>query len=275
MDRYSAIRKRLLEIAADYDSLLAVVALGSSVREYASADCYSDLDLLLVCRDPGPWLTGSLPEQLGEVRISFVEHTFAGGMERRILYSGSLDVDLILLTPEQMTVALESGVAAEILGRGYRVLHDRVGVADSLRENVRVSIPKPAMTEAEFTNIVNDFWFHTVWAAKKLLRGELWTAKMCIDAYLKERLLKILELKKVSSTDVWHNGRFLEKWAGEEMVVALGGCFARYERAEMASALRETAQLFGRTAQEAAQQQRFSYPHDVESYARALLSEYL
>lgn len=39
---------------------------------------------------------------------------------------------------------------------------------------------------------------------------------MCIDAYMKTLLLKIMEASEEQQKDVWHNGRFLEKWAGED-----------------------------------------------------------
>ena len=52
-------------------------------------------------------------------------------------------------------------------------------------------------------NMINDFFFHTIWASKKILRGELWTAKMCIDAYLKKYLLKITEMYSLSKYHVY------------------------------------------------------------------------
>lgn len=38
---------------------------------------------------------------------------------------------------------------------------------------------------------------------------------MCINAYLKNSLLKIIELQAIVNgcEDVWHDGRMLEKWA--------------------------------------------------------------
>lgn len=62
------------------------------------------------------------------------------------------------------------------------------------REYVNLSVASPQISESEFLNLTNDFYFHNIWAAKKLLRGELWSAKMCVDAYLKNYLLKMIEL---------------------------------------------------------------------------------
>lgn len=272
-DRYYEVKQRLLQLAECDPDLLAVIAFGSWTRAYALADAYSDLDLLLVCRDPAGWLYGTLPDKLGDVKISFVEPTFAGGMERRILYSGFLDVDLIVLTPEQMDQAVRCGAAAEVMGRGYSVLYDDMEIADRLKD-----LPAPetgrGMTEQEFMNTVNDFWFHTVWAAKKLLRGELWTAKMCVDAYMKQLLLKMLETARAEREDVWHNGRFLETWAGEDVVTALYGCFAHYDGSDIGVALDNTARVFSGLSRSVAQKQGFPYPDGTEAYARSLLERH-
>lgn len=272
-DKFSDIKQRLMLLSKQNSDLHAIVAIGSSVRTYAPADEFSDLDLMIVCDNPADWLCGDLPNKLGDIRISFVEPTFAGGMERRILYNGSLDVDLIVLTPEQMDLAVKSGVAAEVMGRGYCVLYDAIKIADRL-----TNLQAPSyrgMKEQEFGNMVNDFWFHTVWAAKKILRGELWTAKMCVDAYMKNLLLKMLEASEADSKDVWHNGRFLEKWTGDDVVTALNGCFAHYDRGDIAFALDNTAVLFGKLSHRVAQNRGFTYPNGAEEYARLLLGTYL
>jgi len=72
--------------------------------------------------------------------------------------------------------------------------------------------------------MVNDFWFHTVWAAKKILRGETWVAAMCVNGYLKSNLLRVMEIDaRARGEDPWHAGRFMEKWALEEDAAAMKG----------------------------------------------------
>ncbi len=246
MDRYFEIKKRLLSICISDDNVCAVIAIGSSVRNYSKADEYSDLDLILACKKPDEWLFGEQSAKLGKIKISFVEPTLGGGLERRILFDGSLDVDLIVFTPEQLETAIINGVASEVMNRGYSVLYDNIGITEIIDDNVEICVPHAVMTENEFINMVGDFWFHTIWSSKKILRGELWAAKMCIDSYLKNYLLKIIELYETSSkqSDVWHNGRFLEKWAGEEIIEALGACFAHYEKEDIVSALINTGNAF-------------------------------
>ena len=123
--------------------------------------------------------------------------------------------------------------------------------------------------------MVNDFVFHTIWASKKIFRGELWTAKMCIDAYLKKYLLKMIEMYSVSKyhVDVWHDGRFLDRWAEMEILSDLEKCFAHYDREDMVSALLATQNLFTRLASQTAEMKGYKYPKEAENYTKILLEE--
>ncbi len=275
-DRYSAIKNRILEIANSDNGIKAIVAIGSSTRSEVKADEYSDLDLLIAVDDTESWLYGDIPRQLGDVRISFVEPSLGGATERRVLYDNALDVDMIVFTPEQLTKAIKEGVAGWVCNRGYSVLYDTMDFEGLLTENVSHEIEHCGMTEAEYTNMVNDFCFHTVWASKKILRGELWTAKMCIDAYLKNYLLRMTEMYSVCryNTDVWHDGRFLDRWADDDVKGSLPKCFAHYDKADMISALFETKALFSRLAKSVAEIKAYDYPEIAVAYADRLLSEY-
>lgn len=276
MNRYKSIKDKLLELAKKSSDVKAIIAIGSSVRDCEMADEFSDLDLIIATDNPNEWLYGDNPGRLGGVKISFVEPTLGGGLERRILYEGALDVDFIVFTPEQLRNVIENGTAQCVMNRGYSILHDDMEVRRSLEQHIKVQVMSKVLSESEFTNLAQDFWFHTVWAAKKIMRGELWTANMCIDAYLKRILLKILESKALSSgkSDVWHEGRFLEKWSDEDAVNALENCFAHYNKADMIFALFNTALLFGKSARKVATVNGYDYPCIAELYALELLVEY-
>ena len=159
---------------------------------------------------------------------------------------------------------------------GYVVLYDATGYAGLLEKYISREISHADLSEAEFTNMVNDFFFHTVWAAKKILRGELWTAKMCIDAYLKNYLLKIIEMYSASKNDVdvWHTGRFLDRWAEKDILKNLEKCFAHYDKEDMMTALLATEELFSRLACQTAGLKGYQYPQKAENYAKELLKGY-
>jgi len=69
-DRYSTIKNRIFDIANANKGVKAIIAIGSSTRSELKADDYSDLDLLIATDDTESWLYGSIPEQLGNVKIS-------------------------------------------------------------------------------------------------------------------------------------------------------------------------------------------------------------
>ena len=275
-DRYAGIKSKILEIANTDKRVRAVVAIGSSVRSGLRADEYSDLDLIIATEDVEKWLYGTAPDELGKIKISFVEPTLGGGKERRILYENALDVDLIIFTSQQFESAIKEGVAGWVCNRGYEVLYDTMGAGALLEKYVSEKTTYTGMTEAEYINMVNDFCFHVVWASKKILRGELWSAKMCIDAYLKNYLLKMMELYSayVHHADVWHDGRFLDRWADDKIKEALPKCFAYYDREDMISALEETHKLFAELAKEVAEIRSYDYPEKAVDYSVYLLGEY-
>lgn len=210
MDKFWNIKEKLLALAKEDEDIKAVVLIGSSTRDTVKADKYSDLDVMIATEKPERWLYGDRPNKLGDVKISFIEPTLGGGKERRMLYDGSLDVDLIVFTPEQFEKAIREGIASWVMNRGYEVMYDAEDFSVMLEENIAHELMPSDLSESEFNNMVNDFFFHIIWSSKKILRGELWSAKMCIDAYLKNYLLKMIEMYSVSKyhVDVWHDGRF-------------------------------------------------------------------
>ena len=276
-DKYHEIKRRILLLAENHAEIKTVVAIGSSTRSDVPADEYSDLDLIIATDDTESWLYGNLPAELGDVKISFAEPTLGGGTERRVLYDGWLDVDMIVFTAEQFLNAVNDGTANWVMNRGYTMLHDRIGAAELLKQKITLEIHKPDFSESEFQNLANNFYFHTVWAAKKLLRGELWSAKMCLDSYLKNLLLKVLESHAAikNHADVWHDGRFLDRWADEETRAELKNSFAHYEKTDMKNAIKSTHRLFARIAKETAVLKNFAYPSEAEKFSNEFLEEKL
>jgi len=169
--------------------------VGSAARQDHPADEWSDLDLVLVAVDARAYLgsTAWLAE-LGEVWFSYQEFHFEGqeACERRVLFAGGQDVDFMVYSIESARQAFAGTFVPEIAARGLRVLLDKDGILHPMPVTTSLGPVQPPSCE-EFSEVVNDFWFHTVWTAKKLRRGELWTAKRCCDDYLKRLLLRMME----------------------------------------------------------------------------------
>ena len=273
MDKYFQIKSNILKYAESDDDIKAIVAIGSSTRSDVKADEYSDLDLFIITANTEPWFSGEYPKKFGNVNISFIENTLGGGKERRCIYDEDKDVDMLVFTPEQFEAAVKEGVAQWVMNRGYAVLYDSMVFTSLLEKHITLSVTAPSMTEDEFMNMINDFYFHNIWAYKKLKRGEIWSAKISVDSYLKNYLLRMIELycSKVSGVDVWHDGRFLDRWADNEILSDLQKCFAHYDKDDIKRALIRTHELFARITRELAEAEGYEYPAGAEKCARAYL----
>lgn len=225
----------------------AAVVVGSQTRRDAPADRWSDLDVFLVVDDPEPYLAASdWVAEFGSPVITFLEQTAVGEQrERRVLYETGEDVDLPVI-PLSAVDELEG--AAPLLARGYRVLVDKVGLEERLQQVAGGYVASSSLpTQHDFTELASDFWYHALWTAKKLRRGEVFTAKGGLDGYLKMRLVTLLEWHARAvdpSVDTWHGGRFLERWADPGALAALESAYARFDLRDVARGLWETIDLW-------------------------------
>jgi aminoglycoside 6-adenylyltransferase len=228
--------------AGEEDDVHSVVLLGSHARADDPADEVSDVDLVLFVDDPDRYLRDdSWLRRFGEPLLTFVEPTAVGGFEeRRVLFRDGLDADFVALDA-QVGKAFPPE-ATPVFARGFRVLYDD-GLELEAPEAPELEAQLP--TQADFDQLTNDFWYHVLWAAKKLWRGEVLLAKQVCDCALKWRLAQLARWR-AHGTDTWHDLRFFERWAGEDLVEALGPTFSRYEAEDVGRALRATGQLFGR-----------------------------
>ena len=279
MGRYDLILQRLAQWADSCEKLYAAVVIGSQAREDRPADEYSDLDIILTVDEPEDFLgSDAWLKELGEPRVSFVEDSLGGSKERRVLFEGALDVDFVIFTREGLQMAAKE-LGDGILKRGYRVLVDKIGLEALLPKAGAPGTGGRLLTEAEFCNLVQDFWYHGVWTAKKLLRGELWTAKDCVDNYMKWKLLALAECYAHAfhgpSYDTWHSGRFLEEWAEEWFVRYLSNIYAHYDRREIEHALLATMDLFRRMAKDVGGRLGYAYPAQADAYSTAWVKQAL
>ena len=276
-NRYEKIIERLLNHAQNDEHIFAIIKIGSRARKNAKADEHADLDLIMATDEMEDWLFGDKAEVMGNIKINFIESVLGDNMERKMLFESNLDVDLMCVDPDELVLMTKEGISSWIMNRGYEVLYDRMGIKELLSNYVEIeeNIPHKIMNEDEFKNVVNDFAFHTVSSYKKILRGELWTAKMCTDAYLKERLLQMIEAYELSidrNKDIWHNGRFLDDWASSDIKEELKSCFGHYDSDDLLAALRNSLMLFSRLASAVAKENEYDFPAQALEYADVLIN---
>lgn len=276
--------------AAGNDAIRAAILIGSRARSDRPADAWSDIDLLVFTsdvaslRDDGAWV-----EAMGPVVLTYLEPTEVAPeiVERRALYRSGQDVDYVLLPVEMLAllgnepadsaVAPRKPLVAGILRRGQRVLmdkDDRLGDLDAL---VALA-PKPRSPDAgELANVIKDFWYHALWTARKLRRGETLMALGCCDVGMKDKLLTVARWHAQVSggRDTWHQTRFFEEWADPRLVADLRGCYAHYDPADIARALGATMRAFDWIARETADRLAFAYPDDAVHWITAKVNETL
>jgi aminoglycoside 6-adenylyltransferase len=252
--RMDLLAAAVADWARSREDVRAVVVVGSQARADSPADRWSDLDAVLFVDDPAALAADeSWIEELGTPVLSFVEPTAIGErVERRVLFEGGEDVDFPFVDAAAWRELLPR--ATIVLGRGYRVLHDELGLEEALRTLAPPAPPVPP-DAAAFRRLANDFWYHALWTGKKLRRGEVFTAKDCLDGYMKWRLVTLLEWHARAldpGMDTWHEGRYLERWADPSALAVLERAYAYYDLRDVARALWETIDLFQALEEETA-----------------------
>jgi aminoglycoside 6-adenylyltransferase len=244
----------------------AVLLVGSQARIDAPADALSDVDLALFVDDPVRYLRDSAwVRSFGEPLLTFLEPTAVGGFEeRRVLFRDGLEVDFSILPAAVATAPPPEAQA--VLARGFSILYDGIGLPAP--ETAAIT-PRPRPSQERLDQLSNDFWYHVLWGAKKLRRGELLLAKQLCDCYLTERIVELVRWR-ARDEDTWHGYRFFERWAGEQTLDALRPTFAQYDAADIGRGLRAKGELFGELAHDVAQRFRLVEPVDRSEILRRM-----
>ena len=279
---YERLAERFSAWAQGEEDIRAVIVVGSRARTDHPADEWSDLDIGVVTTNPRRYCESSdWLQHVGAVWLTFVEPTADGrSMERRVLFEGGLDVDFASLPADMFHQMAAMGMPADIadvVRRGVRILVDKDGLAASLQPpSLEPPLPEPP-SQADFDEVVHDFWYHAVWTAKHLRRGELWWAKSGCDNSLKERLRRMMEWHaravQGQAHDTWLRGRFLEEWADARAVAGLREAFAHYDGEDIWRALFVTMDLFRWLAMETAERLGLAYPMLGDERATTLVKQ--
>jgi aminoglycoside 6-adenylyltransferase len=263
-NNYESLTNSILDWAKQTENIRAIIMIGSRARTDGQADQWSDMDLLVIAKDIAEYIqTTSWIREIGNPLLTFTERAFDGSYEVRVLFEGFLDVDFAMSDPEEAKDSLDEEEVRDIFRRGFLVLLDKDDWSSYLDRSYDIS-RKPEISPQSLHNDIHDYWYHCVWTAKKLLRGELWAAQNCLNCYMKRLLLRMLEctanLPGEQSTDTWHNGRFIEKWASPSNVQRLRGSFSDYDKKSLSRALQHQMDFFHDIAFRVAEEHRIPYP---------------
>jgi aminoglycoside 6-adenylyltransferase len=179
---YEQLIQNFVQWAQTQDDIRLAFVLGSRARTDHPADEWSDLDLAVVTKDIRPYIDqADWIKHIGKPRLTFIEKTPDGvSVERRVLFDGELDVDFAMMPLEMIQAMAEKGMnpdTADVFRRGVRVVLDKDNLLPDPDKYASAWKPPEPPSEAEFLQAVNDFWYHALWTAKHLRRGELWWGK--------------------------------------------------------------------------------------------------
>lgn len=258
--------------------------VGSRSRTDHPADAWSDLDIVVFATDPAllldddRWLN-----HIGDAIITYLESTAVGTwQERRVLFAGAHDVDFAVV-PAELTTALAGlettdplyAEISAVVGKGYRILIDRDQHLASIMPRMtgpEVTTPLPP-SQWQFTATINDFWYHCVWIAKKLRRGEMIVAHECLDGYQRRLLMRLIHWQAERDGAVWHGTRYMEEWAHPYISQHLATTWAQHNNEDIHHALMQMMDLVAWLARDIANIHNLEIPATSEPSVRTWVSE--
>jgi aminoglycoside 6-adenylyltransferase len=289
-ESYEKLTQRFCEWAKERVDIRAGAVIGSRARLDHPADEWADLDLVIVTTDPEFYSSAAdWVNELGKPLLTFIEPAATGGgEERRVLFEGMLDVDFAIMPAEKNQKLLmgtenkqEIVQIANVVARGMRILIDKDNTLTALQSLVgtmeRPAPKKP--TPNEFLEVVSDFLYHAVFAAKHLRRGELWWTVIDLDCRLQSLMKTMIEWHALAvhggQYDTWFRGRFLEEWADPKVTSELRKAFAHYDDEDIKRSLLASLNLFQRTSKETANKLNYAYPTETGEQIRKWIEKTL
>ncbi len=278
---FDTIQKRVEAVCASRDDIISAGVFGSRARKVRPADRWSDLDLLLFVTEPELFLRESeWLHSVGRPLIDFHETgLFGSGVERRVLFEGYLDVDFVFFPADAFEQVMTNKGASSWVRSGFSLIVDKDGRLSEMLARRAARLPESEQSgPIDFQNLVADYFFHVVWAAKKLMRGEILVAKNCCDTYMKKLLLRLLSANVAAKGGTPHipgdEARFFEQWAGDAITAKFSSIYATYDRENILGAIQATTEVFSDLAKETAALLGQEYPAGYEVAAMAFLKSF-
>ena len=274
---YEKFEKDFTTWANATDDIRAAFIVGSRSRVDHPADEWSDMDILLYANNNNFYLNNTdWLKKLGNIWVTFTYQTSIGEPERLTLFEGGYQVDIVFLSSSSLYQMVEDRITPENFRRGVRVLVDKDDTARYIVPLDFKPVSTPPIDENAFVQVVNMFFFSSLYIAKQIVRGELWTAKIR-ENELRVLLLQMMEwhAKALNGDDydVWHGGRFLHEWADQKTLRELKSTFAQFEKADSLRGLLASMSLFRRISVETANKLKLDYPMDTDYHITNWISE--
>jgi aminoglycoside 6-adenylyltransferase len=271
-----AVFKRLIQWAERRADIRAMLLTSTRAVPGASVDELSDYDVILIVEDIYPFFEDhTWLDEFGDVLVAYWDPIYADpdhGIAKTAnvtQYADGLKIDFTLWPVELLRAVVRAPALQAELDAGYRILMDKEELTTGMKPpTYSAYIPSPP-TRQEYLKHINDFFSDAPYAAKCLLRGELFPLKWCLDhdmkhVYLRPLLEWRVALDREGSVPVGALGKGLKKHLPPELWSQLEATYAGASLAENWEALFRTIALFRRVAMEVGERLGYEYPLDLD-----------
>lgn len=260
--------QKIISWAQKDNSVRMLIQTGSHARNDSSADDLSDFDIEVFVDDLDKFSNTDIwMKEIDEVWMCLPLTNSVGDPTRLVIFKDGVKVDFTLNKLDELNKIKEEGYD-DYFNKGFKILVDKDGLGKNLpAPSYKISQTKKP-TQAEFTALVEEFFFEAYHVAKYAKRGSLWTVKMR-DWGVKELLLRMIEWYEKSlhgfDYDTWYTGHKIEKWVEKDIYEEFQNIFAHFDREDSLKALDATIGLFRRIAKETAKNLIYSYPESIDA----------
>ena len=256
----------------------ALILTGSRARGDGRADEFSDLDIEIIADRPETLTSDDAWfRSFGRVWVHLPTIIAPRHETRLVFYEGGTKVDFSLCGRQRIGALVGAQKLDGLYERGYRVLVDKDGLTSALPAASGAFPAKGLPGQAEFTAVVEEFWFEAAHIPRYLLRGELWVVKFR-DWTMKQQLLRMIEwhaiARREQPVDVWHIGTHMAEWVDAETLRELRAVFSAFDARSSWDGLMATAALFRRLAIETTAAIGLRYPVEADRGVSGYLASF-
>ena len=284
--RDDSVVAKLLEWAQARPSIRAMLLTSTRAYPNTDVDALSDYDIILVVPDIQPYHQDrSWLADFGDVLVTYwdpIHKSPETGVEifgNVVQYESGLKIDFTLWPIEQARKVAEKEYLPAYLDVGYVVLLDKDQLTDRFRPPTHTAYIPKSPTQAEFDEVVEEFYSDVPHVAKCLLRDELMPAKWGLDYDMKHKYLRRMlewrvELDGEWSVSVGKHGKGLKERLPETIWAALEATYVGAGLEENWEALFATLKLFREVGEQVAVGLGYEFPTELDRRVRVFLKEY-
>jgi aminoglycoside 6-adenylyltransferase len=273
MNRQGDVIDVLTAWAGEQPLVRALLLTSSQANPNAPVDALSDYDIVIVATRVQPLLADEIwVNAFAAPLVRFRDSRSLDGFEthtRLVLYEDGTKVDYTLWPEALLARIVADGRLPDQLDVGYRVLLDKDGVAGRLAPPTYTAHIPPRPSEADYLDLVEEFWWETSYVAKNLWRDELFPAKYSFESVIKFDLLRRLLEWSVELDHDWSLkpgalGRGLKRHLPPDRWSQIEHTFVDADLEANWAALFATAALFREVAATVGDRLGYTYPYDLD-----------